>query len=194
VKLITPLFLIVACSAPELAPQTDLAGAAPVAPGPLIEDQSIEFPAPAWTAAVPLTLVAPGGSNLAVLDRLGVQVQVLQVREGRILVQCSGCSGDAEGAEGWMPRGVLWSGPPNPPSSKDPLSLVLGLRSTWAESPPSGLTADQACAIADSGWRVEPNRAVAEAMGGTLVLKRIGADWALVESSAPTRAPARGCG
>lgn len=193
-KLITPLFLIVACSAPELAPQTDLAGAAPVASGPLIEDQSVEFPAPAWTAAVPLTLVAPGGSNLAVLDRLGVRVQVLQVREGRILVQCSGCSGEAEGAEGWMPRGVLWAGPPTPPSEKDPLSLVLGLRASWLERPPSGLTADQACAIADSGWRVEPNRAVAEAMGGSLVLKRIGSDWAMVESTAPTRASARGCG
>jgi hypothetical protein len=31
-------------------------------------------------------------------------------------------------------------------------------------------------------------------MGGSLVLKRIGSDWALVESTAPTRASARGCG
>ena len=85
--------MIVSCSAPELAPQTDLAGAQPVASGPLIEDVSTDLPASAWTAAVPLTLVAPGGKNLVVLDKLGVRVEVTQIRQGRILVQCTGCEG-----------------------------------------------------------------------------------------------------
>ena len=193
-KLITPVFLIVACSAPELAPQTDLAGAQPIASGPLIEDQAIDFPAPAWTAAVPLTLVAPGGSNLAVLDRLGIRVEVSQVRQGRILVRCLGCDGEVSGAEGWMPRGVLWAGPSADGSTKEPLSVALQLRAVWAKEPPAGLTSDQACALVDSGWTIEPNRATAELGGGSLLLERTGADWAFVSARAPTGAVSGGCG
>lgn len=193
-KLITPVFLIVACSAPELAPQTDLAGAQPIASGPLIEDQSIDLPASAWTAAVPLTVVAPGGSNLAVLDRLGVRVEVSQVRQGRILVRCTGCPDDAAGAEGWMPRGVLWSGPDPSAEAKEPLSLALQLRTTWLTEPPTGFQADQACAIVDRGWRLEPNRATAEAFGGSIVLERTGSTWRFVSANPPTEAIRGDCG
>ena len=193
-KLITPVFLIVACSAPELAPQTDLAGAQPIASGPLIEDQAIDFPAPAWTAAVPLTVVAPGGSNLTVLDRLGVRVEVSQVRQGRILVRCIGCEGEASGAEGWMPRGVLWAGPSADGGSKEPLSVALQLRAMWQTQPPAGLTSDQACALVDGGWALEPNRATAELGGGALILERTGASWAFVSARAPTAAISGGCG
>ena len=193
-KLITLVFPIVACSAPELAPQTDLAGAQPIASGPLIEDQSIDFPAPAWTAAVPLTLVAPGGSNLTVLDRLGVRVEVAQVRQGRILVRCVGCQGEVAGAEGWMPRGVLWAGPSSDGGSREPLSVALRLRAMWETKPPAGLTSDQACALVDGGWVLEPNRATAELGGGSLTLERTGSDWAFVGARTPTAALRGGCG
>ncbi len=198
-KLIIPLFAIVACSAPELAPQTDLAGAQPVNSGPLIEDQPNTYPVAAWTAAVPLTLVAPGGTNIVVLEKLGVRVDVIQVREGRILVQCTGCEGESAGAEGWMPRGVLWaalSTESAPNDAKDPLSLALKYRAWWASGGPApeGFSPDQACGMSDGGWQVEPNLAVAESGGGKLVLKRTGANWTLAEAIAPTVPPSGSCG
>jgi hypothetical protein len=199
VKFIIPVFAIVACSAPELAPQTDLAGAQPVTSGLLIEDQSNTYPVSAWTAAVPLTLVAPGGSNIVVLEKLGVRVDVIQVREGRILVQCTGCEGEHAGAEGWMPRGVLWaalSTETAPDDAKDPLTLALQYRSWWTSGAPApeGLTQAQACALVDGGWRMEPNLAVAESSGGKLVLSRTGASWSFVEAFVPTTALSGSCG
>ena len=196
--MIIPVFAIVACSAPELAPQTDLAGAQPVASGPLIEDQSNTFPVPAWTAAIPLTLVAPGGTNIVVLEKLGVRVEVIQVREGRILVQCTGCEGEYAGAEGWMPRGILWAALPAeaaPKAAKDPLTLALQYRAWWASggSAPDGLTTAQACGLSDGGWQVEPNLAVAENGDGKLVLSRSGANWSLVEAIAPSTALSGSC-
>lgn len=188
---ITPVFLIVACSAPELAPQTDLAGAQPVASGPLIESQEASLPASAWTAAVPLTLVAPGGANIAILDRLGVRVEVTQIREGRVLVECSGCTGDAKGAEGWMPRGVLWASLPAPaspePTAKDPLTLALSLRAQWAAEAalPDGTAAHALCAAADQGWKVDANQAVIQHSEGELKLKRTGANWSLAQRDQP---------
>ena len=129
-----------------------------------------------------------------ILDRLGVRVSVLQVREGRILVQCTGCLGENKGAEGWMPRGVLWSGPSPNASTKDPLSLALNLRGTWKSAPPEGLTAAEACAIADSGWKIEPNQATAEASGGKIILQREGANWRMSEARAPSEAISGDCG
>ena len=196
----TPLFLIVSCSAPELAPQTDLAGAQPIAAGPLIEETSSGFPVSAWTAAVPLTLVAPGGKNLAVLDKLGVRVEVLQVRQGRILVNCTGCEPATRGAEGWMPKGVLWSALPAPkttsPSEKDPLSLALGLRSQWMTGVglPEGATADVLCAIADQGWAITTNQAVASQADGEIKLQRRGSTWTLTSISLPSASVDGGCG
>jgi hypothetical protein len=199
VKLIIPVFAIVACSAPELAPQTDLAGAQPVNSGPLIEDQSNTYPVNAWTAAVPLTLVAPGGTNIVILEKLGVRVDVIQVRVGRILVQCTGCEGEYAGAEGWMPRGVLWaalSAESAPEDAKDPLTLALQYRAWWASGAPApkGFSPEQACALSDGGWRLEPNLAVAESGGGKLVLKRTGANWSLAEAIAPTVPVSGSCG
>lgn len=196
----TLLFSIVSCSAPELAPQTDLAGAQPIASGPLIEETSTTFPATAWTAAVPLTLVAPGGKNLAVLDKLGVRVEVLQVRQGRILVNCTGCADSSTGAEGWMPKGVLWSSFPAPstadPSAKDPLSLALGLRAQWGSGVgiPEGMSGDTLCAIADQGWTVTPNQAVASHGGGEIKLQRRGSSWALAGISPPPSPISGSCG
>ena len=121
-----------ACSAPELAPQTDLAGAQPIANGPLVEGHKGPTPFSAWTAAIPLTLVAPGGANLAIIDKLGVRVEVQQIRTGRVLVRCTGCAGDAHNAEGWMPRGVLWTELPadqhHITEATDPLTVALAAR------------------------------------------------------------------
>jgi hypothetical protein len=197
---ITLLFLIVSCSAPELATQTDLAGAQPIASGPLFEEQGITLPSAAWTAAVPLTLVAPGGANLAILDRLGVRVEVSQVRSGRVLVRCSGCTGTAMNAEGWLPRGVLWAPLPSPteaePTAKDPLSLSLSLRAQWAAGIglPEGSTADAFCGAIDQGWRVDTNQAVVEHEGGKIKLVRTGADWAMVQQDTPPATTAGSCG
>ena len=93
-----------------------------------------------------------------------------------------------------MPRGVLWTGPSNGGSTKDPLSLALTLREAWTSTPPDGLDASQACAISDSGWLIEPNQATAEHAGGKLVLQRKGADWHLSEAIAPTKAYTGDCG
>jgi hypothetical protein len=196
---ITLLFLIVSCSAPELAPQADLAGAQPIASGPLFEDQDITLPSPAWTAAVPLTLVAPGGANLAILDHIGVRVEVIQIRSGRILVRCSGCTGSTMNAEGWLPRGVLWAALPSPteadPTAKDPLSLSLSLRAQWAAGIglPEGSTADAFCAAIDQGWRVDTNQAVVDHKGGQIKLVRTGSDWALVQQDVPPPPTAGSC-
>jgi len=196
----TLVFLIVACSAPNLAPQTDLAGAQPVADGPLIEDQSNGFPASAWTAAVPLTIVAPGGENLAVLDKLGVRVEVLQVREGRILVNCTGCTGTAKGAEGWMPKGVLWGALPSPentePTTKDPLSLALKLRAQWASGSglPEGADPNAYCASIDQGWTIEDSQAVVTHQNGEIKLQRAGSDWSLTRLDPPPPPQSGSCG
>jgi len=196
----TPVFLIVACSAPELAPQTDLAGAQPVAVGPLIEDQSNTLPTPAWTAAVPLTIVAPGGENLEVLDKLGVRVEVLQVREGRILVECTGCQGRGRGAQGWMPRGVLWGPIPaadtDTPTAKDPLTLALQLRAQWSQG--NGLSdAQQAaayCVAVDQGWEIQASQAVVKHANGEIRLQRHGSTWSLTRSDPPPPPQTGTCG
>ena len=196
----TPVFLIVACSAPELAPQTDLAGAQPVAVGPLIEDQANTFPTPAWTAAVPLTIVAPGGENLEVLDKLGVRVEVLQVREGRILVECTGCQGDAKGAQGWMPRGVLWGPIPAPPTgeltAKDPLTLALMLRSRWSQGSEikDGQPPEAYCVAIDQGWEIQASQAVVKHSEGELRLQRHGSTWSLTRADPPPPPQKGSCG
>ena len=198
--MITPVFIFVACSAPELAPQTDLAGAQPVANGPLAEDQTGATPFSAWTAATPLTLVAPGGANLAIIERLGVRVEVEQIREGRILVRCVGCTGSAKGAEGWMPRGVLWTSidadATENPSAADPLTTALYARSQWEKGVnlPQGATKDAMCALIDQGFEIQASQAVSEANNGRIRLSRVGATWSVAEASAPTSPPQGTCG
>ena len=182
-----------ACSAPELAPQTDLAGAQPIASGPLIEQQSANTPFSAWTAATPLTLVAPGGANLAIIDKLGVRVEVQQIRAGRILVRCTGCTGNARDAEGWMPRGVLWGTlPPDQHSiveATDPLTVALAARSRWAQGKdlPADVSADTMCAMVDQGFSVEASQAYVEVGGGKIRLSRNGADWSIAEIAVPSQ-------
>ncbi len=161
---------------------------------------STDLPASAWTAAVPLTLVAPGGKNLVVLDKLGVRVEVTQIRQGRILVQCTGCEGTSKGAEGWMPKGVLWSALPAPkaetPSAKDPLTLALNLRAQWMTGAgvPENATANDLCVVADHGWSVTANQAIAAHAGGEIKLQRRGAEWTLTSISPPTTSISGGCG
>ena len=189
-----------ACSAPELAPQTDLAGAQPVANGPLIEEQSGTTPFSAWTAATPLTLVAPGGSNLAIIDKLGVRVEVQQIRAGRILVRCTGCSGNARNAEGWMPRGVLWGTlPPEQHDireAKDPLTVVLAARARWAQGKdlPDNASADTMCAMVDQGLSAEASQAIVEVGGGRLRLVRSGANWSVADIEVPNQPVPGSCG
>ena len=192
--------MIASCSAPELSPQVDLAGAKPVADGPLAENHTAQTPFPAWTAATPLTLVAPGDTNMAILDNLGVRVEVEQIRAGRILVRCTGCVGDSKNAEGWMPKGVLWVQTPDAGqemlNKKDPLTLALHLRSRWSNQKdlPAGSNADSLCAILDHGFKVENNQAIATLGGGTIRLKRVGADWSLDNVVPPTEVVTGSCG
>lgn len=183
-----------------MAPQTDLAGAMPVASGPNIEDTARNLPMSAWTAAVPLTLVAPGGKNLVVIDKLGLRVEVHQIREGRVLVRCTGCDDPHAGAEGWMPRGVLWSelpaADPETAEAKDPLSLALSLRSAWASGAktPDGTTPALLCAIIDKGWEIGENQARARLNEHEIVLQRRGATWALSSIAASNAAVEGDCG
>jgi len=190
--MITPVLIFVACSAPELAPQTDLAGAQPIANGPLAEDHPSDPPFPAWTAATPLTLVAPGGANLAIIENLGVRVEVQQIRTGRILVRCTGCTGEAKNAEGWMPRGVLWASLPDNQvpieSATDPLTVALSARTQWSKglNLPDNATSDTMCALVDQGFSAEASQAISEKNGGRIRLARVGADWSVAEATAPT--------
>ncbi len=196
----TPVLFFVACSAPELAPQTDLAGAQPVANGPLAEDYTGATPFSAWTAATPLTLVAPGGANLAIIEHLGVRVEVQQIREGRVLVQCTGCTADANGAEGWMPRGVLWTALPivqgEQISATDPLTVALQQRAAWAQGQnlPTNASADAMCAMVDQGFKAEASQAISELAGGRIRLARVGADWSVAEAIAPNTDVKGSCG
>ena len=196
----TPVFLIVACSAPELAPQTDLAGAQPVASGPLIEEQHSTLPTSAWTAAVPLTIVAPGGENLAVIEKLGVRVKVLQVREGRILVECTACDGAARGKEGWMPKGVLWGALPaeegDSPSAKDPLTLALKTRARWASGIglPEGSNPHAYCAAIDTGWELQDSQAIVRHQNGEIRLTRSGSTWTISRFDPPPPPQSGSCG
>jgi hypothetical protein len=196
----TPVLFFISCSAPELAPQTDLAGAQPVANGPLAENHSGAPPFSAWTAATPLTLVAPGGANLAIIENLGVRVEVLQIREGRILVQCTGCTGESSGAEGWMPRGVLWTAleadTATAITATDPLTVALKNRALWAQAknlPPNG-SSDAMCAMVDHGFDAEASQAISTLGGGKIRLARKGADWSVVEFIAPNTAVTGSCG
>ena len=183
-----------------MAPQTDLAGAQPVANGPLAENHAGAPPFSAWTAATPLTLVAPGGANLAIIEKLGVRVEVQQVREGRILVRCSGCTGESANAEGWMPRGVLWTalepGSSATVTATDPLTVALKSRARWAQNQnlPEGVSADTMCALVDQGFKAEASQAISEAGNGQIRLARVGANWSVADFIAPNTSVTGSCG
>ncbi len=180
-----------------MAPTAELAGSLPVGTsGTPIETLDTPPPFPAWTTATPLTLVAPGGANVGVLDRVGIRVEVLQIRAGRIHVRCDGCEGRAQRAEGYLPRQVLWAAPPQPTqrpeSGADPLSLLLSYRAHWASGQdlPDGTTAAAMCWLTDQGVAVDGAIASVERGGGRLQLQRKGASWELTEIRPPTSAPA----
>jgi hypothetical protein len=192
------LFLFsVACSAPVLAPSAELAGTQPVGTsGTPIETLSALPPFPAWTTATPLTLVAPGGKNLGVLEKVGVRVEVLQIRAGRVHVRCTGCTESAQDAEGYLPRQVLWAAAEAarapPAQGEDPLSLLLAHRSRWASGAdlPAGASPAQMCWLADQGIAVDGGRASSSTGGGILLIQRTGASWSLSTAQPPTQAPA----
>ncbi len=163
--------------------------------GVAVENVQATPPFSAWTTATPLTLVAPGGANLGVLDRVGIRVQVLQVRAGRIHVACTGCTGAAKDARGYLPREVLWlspdAGATAPDSADDPLTLLLAHRARWAagQDLPEGTTPGAMCWLVDQGIGIDGSKASAESGGGGLLLQRIGAAWRLTEVHAPTSVP-----
>lgn len=129
--------------------------AAPMEPPPMAPTPSDSLPRPpftAWTVTAPLTLVGPGGTNLAIIDRLGVRVEVEQVLEGRMRVRCAAI-GAGEELEGWLPldtvRAVGLLGP-----ASDPLGAALRQRATWAGGAelPSGADTHGMCALIDHGF------------------------------------------
>ncbi len=191
------LFLsLSACSAPVIAPSAELAGSQPVGSnGVAVESVQSTPPFSAWTTATPLTLVAPGGDNLGVLERVGIRVEVLQIRAGRIHVSCTGCEEKAKDAQGYLPRQVLWAAPPlgatAPQTAEDPLSLLLAHRSRWAAGHdlPEGTTAAAMCWLADQGVTIDGSKASSLSGNGSLLLQRTGASWRLTEVQGPASAP-----
>jgi len=119
----------------------------------------------------------------------------LQIRAGRIHVSCTACDGEAAGAEGYLPRGVLWMSPAaaqsTPDADDDPLSLLLAQRARWAEGLdlPAGTTAAAMCWLADSGIAIDGNKAEGEAGGGSLKFQRRGASWRLTNATPPSQSP-----
>lgn len=199
-KALVPILLLCHCTAPVLAPATELAGSQRIATkGTPAESVADKTPFSAWTSAAPLTLVGPGGSNVTIMERFGMRVEVLQIRSGRVRVRCTSCSPPNQNAEGWLPRDVLWVLPAQMPASspiaKDPLTVLLGLRYRWSaghDLPPEA-TPNTMCWLADQGVAVDAGAAVMRAGGGEIFLQRKGADWALSHATAPTETPGWGC-
>ncbi len=199
-KPVVPFLFLLACSAPELAPATELAGSQRIATsGIAAETVPSKPPFSAWTAAAPLTLVGPGGTNLGIMDRFGMRVEVLQVRTGRVRVQCTSCTGEAKDAQGWLPRNVLWV-QPSPqadpqPSGRDPLTVLLALRARWAagQGVPEGTSADALCWLADHGVSVDAGAGTGSAGDGQIHLQRLGANWNLKKLVPPTTPPGWTC-
>jgi len=190
------LFGLSGCTAPAPAPTADLAGSKPIGTdGIPAESIPTQPPFPAWTTATPLTLVAPGGENLGSLDRVGVRVQVLQIRPGRVHAACTACEDKLRDAEGYLPKNVLWvmpdPGEETPTTADDPLTLLMAHRARWAQGLdlPAGSTSRAMCWLADHGIAVDGSTATSDSGGGTLLLQRIGASWRLTEATAPTTVP-----
>jgi hypothetical protein len=195
VKRVVPYLLLSACWAPELAPATELAGSQRIGTGGIAAESVADKPPfSAWTAAAPLTLVGPGGSNVSVLDRFGMRVEVLQIRSGRIRVRCTSCGENTKDAEGWLPRNVLWmqpaAGSDPEPSARDPLTVLLALRARWAagQDVPEGTTADALCWLADHGISVDAGAAIGSAGDGQIHFQRLGATWKMTSLQTPTSA------
>ena len=103
--------ILLGCWAPELAPQDPpIEGPGRLTPPELLGD----LPSPpfaAQTVSAPLTLVGPGGVTVAQLAQAELSVEVLQVLEHRVRVRCTGCTGEARDAEGWLQREAIRPAP-----------------------------------------------------------------------------------
>lgn len=157
-----PLLLLLACWAPDrdgpAAPGSSTgawtdeeppAPAPPPAPPP---------PFPAWTVRAPASIVGPGGDPLALLERAGVRVEVLQVMPHRVRLRCDGCLPPHQGVEGWLQVEMLWWPERGALPADHPLARTLALRERVAsgalalgEAGPAAL-----CALLDAGWQGEP--------------------------------------
>ena len=169
----------------------------PQAPAPVLEatpaDALPEAPFTAWTTKAPLTLVGPGGVSVALLDRLGVRVDVVQVLDARVRVTCVGCRGAGRDLEGWLPQGVLRAAG-HPGTSQDPLVAALRTRASWAGSRDPALPAGPLCGLIDQGFAWTGAAATWEADGGRLVLGYDEGHWTETSRQDPAPAsPPRGC-
>ncbi len=144
-------------------------------------------PYTAWTTHAPLTPVGPGGVAVAHIAKLGVRIDVVQVLDHRTRFRCTGCTGDAAGAEAWLqPERFRAAGVGGTP--EDPLVVALQIRARWAggRDLPEGASPGQMCALVDSGFLWEtPEKAVWEADGGQLVLTWADGRWSIESVTAP---------
>ena len=207
-RAVTMVVLCLACSAPTTAPPGAAPTPAPVAEpqtptvhrppppepappqpvpvplGPTPEvlptpaDRLPEAPFTAWTTTSPLTIVAPGGRPLATLRRLGVRLEVLQVLEARMRVECIGCEGEAAGVEGWVQRDTVRAARTGG-QDHDPLIGGLKRRAGWAGSRdlPTGAAPAGMCALIDHGFTLDGTVATWEYGGGRLVLSWHDGAW-----------------
>ncbi len=197
-------------SAPSAPPPEPSTGGEPIPPGeasgqgpadpsavgapprssPKVEaTPTAELPAPpftAWTTEVPLTLVGPGGTNLAVLAYEGVRVDVVQVLEARMRVRCAGCTGAAEGAEGWLPLGTVRAAG-HPGGSEDPLVAILRFRAGWAggKNVPEGTNSFALCALVDRGFTWSGDTATWVDGPSRVELRYDGRAWGLAALTPP---------
>jgi hypothetical protein len=176
---------------PPPEPSRPRAPAAPLGPSPaVVPTPAARMPgAPftAWTTTAPLTLVAPGGRPVATLRRLGVRVEVEQVLESRLRVRCTGCTGDAQDAEGWLQPGNLRAARTGG-QDHDPLIGGLKRRAGWAgrrDLPPDAEPA-ALCALVDHGFTLDGAVATWEHAGGRLVLSWDDGAWSQTTLAAPT--------
>lgn len=156
--------LLLSCWAPEVAvpgEEQGPPGGEVQAPGARTE----AWPTPpfaAWTARAPASIVGPGGTPLALLERQGVRVEVVQVLPVRARLRCAGCEGEAAGLEGWLQADALWWPGAAPLPLQAPLRRALELRAAWAagQALPEGagpeVDADALCALVDAGFRGSP--------------------------------------
>ena len=181
--------------APVVAPEAPIT---PVAqePGAVRASSAEELPAApftAWTAESPLTVVGPGGVQVAVLRRLGVRVEVLQVLDARIRIRCDGC-GEEPAPEGWVNHDTLRAADSHG-SLDDPLSRALRLRAAWAGRRDLPADADPAslCALIDHGFELEPTRARWSHATGLLDLRWVVDDWVPHTTRNPVDATSWSC-
>ncbi|MCB9777930.1 MAG: hypothetical protein H6742_05155 [Alphaproteobacteria bacterium] len=130
-------------------------------PVPAVEDPRAwpTTPFTAWTARGPVSIVAPGGATLALIDPAGVRVTVLQTLPVRVRVRCVGCPAPHQDVEGWLQADAIWwpgADTARPPG--DPLTAGVSARIRWAagQDAPAHADADGLCAMIDGGFQGQP--------------------------------------